>query len=132
MLPDFTVKNYLSVFEGCLDPGDMCVTFKTYLSTFKFCLLVWLITLLVGFTVAYFVAFHVRTAEMQTLLFCGVHHSVLDVQRHPHDRLDPCWAAMAWSTRGCSAPVSWTSRLNGCCSRTFRWCWRLCTCSLPS
>ena len=69
MLPDFTVKNYVSVFEGCMDSGDMCVTFKTYLSTFKFCFLVWLITLVVGFTVAYFVAFHVRTGEMQTLLF---------------------------------------------------------------
>jgi len=69
MLPDFTFKNYVSVFEGCFDEGDMCVTFKTYLSTFKFCFLVWLITLVVGFTVAYFVAFHVRTAEMQTLLF---------------------------------------------------------------
>jgi putative spermidine/putrescine transport system permease protein len=69
MLPDFTFKNYLSVFEGCLDSGDLCVTLKTYLSTFKFCFLVWLITLVVGFTVAYFVAFHVRTGTMQTLLF---------------------------------------------------------------
>jgi putative spermidine/putrescine transport system permease protein len=69
MLPDFTFKNYLSVFEGCFDGGDMCVTFKTYLSTFKFCLLVWAITLVVGFTVAYFVAFHVRTGTVQTLLF---------------------------------------------------------------
>jgi putative spermidine/putrescine transport system permease protein len=69
MLPDFTFKNYLAVFEGCMDSGDLCVTFKTYLSTFKFCFLVWLITLLVGFTVAYFVAFHVRTGAMQTLLF---------------------------------------------------------------
>ncbi len=69
MLPDFTFKNYLSVFEGCMDSGDLCVTLKTYLSTFKFCFLVWLITLVVGFTVAYFVAFHVRTGTMQTLLF---------------------------------------------------------------
>ena len=69
MLPDFTFKNYSAVFEGCMDSGDLCVTFKTYLSTFKFCFLVWLITLAVGFTVAYFVAFHVRTGTMQTLLF---------------------------------------------------------------
>jgi putative spermidine/putrescine transport system permease protein len=69
LIPDFTFKNYVAVFEGCLDKGDLCVTLKTYLSTFKFCLLVWAITLVVGFTVAYFVAFHVRTAAMQTLLF---------------------------------------------------------------
>jgi putative spermidine/putrescine transport system permease protein len=69
MLPDFSFKNYAAVFEGCLDSGDLCVTLKTYLSTFKFCFLVWLITLLIGFTVAYFVAFHVRSGEMQTLLF---------------------------------------------------------------
>jgi putative spermidine/putrescine transport system permease protein len=69
MLPDFTFKNYIAVFEGCMDSGDLCVTLKTYLSTFKFCFLVWLITLVIGFTVAYFVAFHVRTGTMQTLLF---------------------------------------------------------------
>ena len=33
MLPGFTFKNYVDVFDGCLSSGDMCVTFKTYLST---------------------------------------------------------------------------------------------------
>ncbi|MEO5795032.1 MAG: ABC transporter permease [Rhodoferax sp.] len=70
MLPGFTFKNYLAVFENCLSPGDdMCVTFKTYLSTFKFCFLVWLITLVIGFTVSYFLAFHVKSAAVQTVLF---------------------------------------------------------------
>jgi putative spermidine/putrescine transport system permease protein len=69
MLPGFTVKNYISIFDGCASPGDMCVTFKTYLSTFKFSFLVWLITLVIGFTVSYFLAFHVRSAGVQTLLF---------------------------------------------------------------
>lgn len=69
LLPDVTVKNYLSVFDGCFSGGDLCVTFKTYLSTFKFCFLVWLITLLIGFTVAYFLAFHVRSSGVQTALF---------------------------------------------------------------
>lgn len=69
LLPDFTFKNYVAVFEGCMEPGDMCVTFKTYLSTFKFSFLVWLITLLIGFTVSYFLAFHVRSGGMQTMLF---------------------------------------------------------------
>ncbi len=72
MLPGFTLKNYLAVFEGCgelSDSGEMCVTFKTYLSTFKFCLLVWLLTLVIGFTVSYFIAFHVRSSTVQTVLF---------------------------------------------------------------
>ena len=69
LLPAFTLKNYVAIFEGCASAGDMCVTFKTYLSTFKFSFLVWLITLVVGFTVSYFLAFHVRSQGVQTLLF---------------------------------------------------------------
>ncbi|RSZ32495.1 ABC transporter permease [Variovorax beijingensis] len=72
LIPAVTLRNYLSLFEGCsqlTDNGDLCVTLNTYLSTFKFCLLVWGITLLVGFSVAYFLAFHVRSSGMQTALF---------------------------------------------------------------
>ena len=39
------------------------------LSTFKFCLLVWAITLVLGFCIAYFLAFHVHSVGAQTLLF---------------------------------------------------------------
>ncbi len=69
LLPDFTVKHYLAIFEGCSNTDELCVTFKTYLSTFKFSFLVWLITLVIGFTVSYFLAFYVRSSGMQTLLF---------------------------------------------------------------
>jgi len=69
MLPDFTFKNYIAVFDGCLSGEDMCVTFKTYLSTLKFSLLVWFLTLIVGFTVSYFLAFHVRSSGVQVVLF---------------------------------------------------------------
>ncbi len=69
LLPGFTFKNYFSIFEGCSNTAELCVTLKTYLSTFKFCLLVWLITLGLGFTVSYFLAFHVRSGGMQTVLF---------------------------------------------------------------
>jgi putative spermidine/putrescine transport system permease protein len=72
LLPGFTFKNYLSIFEGCgalTENGDLCVTLSTYLSTLKFCLLVWGITLVTGFAVAYFLAFHVRSPGMQTALF---------------------------------------------------------------
>ncbi|MFZ4287809.1 ABC transporter permease [Variovorax sp. HJSM1_2] len=69
LLPGFTFKNYISIFDGCGNTAELCVTLKTYLSTLKFSFLVWLITLVVGFAVAYFLAFHVRSQGMQTLLF---------------------------------------------------------------
>ena len=72
LIPAVTLRNYLSLFEGCsqlTDNGDFCVTISTYISTLKFCLLVWAITLLIGFSVAYFLAFHVRSSTMQTVLF---------------------------------------------------------------
>ena len=72
LIPAFTLRNYLRIFEGCAGlnaRGDLCVTFATYLSTLKFCFLVWAITLVVGFAVAYFLAFHVRSATVQTALF---------------------------------------------------------------
>ncbi len=69
MLPDFSFKNYVAVFDGCLSGDDLCVTFKTYLSTLKFSVMVWLLTLLVGFTVSYFLAFHVKSSGVQVVLF---------------------------------------------------------------
>ena len=72
LIPGFTLRNYVSIFEGCgalTEHGDLCVTLTTYLSTLKFCLLVWLITLVLGFAVSYFLAFHVRSSGMQTALF---------------------------------------------------------------
>ena len=72
MLPGFTFKNYINVFDGCLtgnESGDMCVTFKTYLSTLKFSVMVWFLTLVIGFTVSYFLAFHVRSTGIQVVLF---------------------------------------------------------------
>lgn len=60
--PDFVTFNYEeTLFEW--------VTWKTYLNTLKFAAIVWAITLVVGFWVAYFLAFHVRTAGMQLVLF---------------------------------------------------------------
>ena len=69
LIPAFSAQNYIDVFTGCSNTDELCVTLKTYLSTFKFCFLVWPITLLIGFAVAYFLAFHVRSVGAQTLLF---------------------------------------------------------------
>jgi putative spermidine/putrescine transport system permease protein len=68
--PAFTLQNYREIFDGCVARlPELCVTFKTYVSTVRFALAVWAITLVVGFTVAYFLAFHVRSAGLQTALF---------------------------------------------------------------
>ena len=70
IVPAFTLRSYVETFEGCLDRlPDLCVTLKTYLSTLKFCLIVWLVTLVIGFFVAYFLSFHVRSTTMQIALF---------------------------------------------------------------
>ena len=69
LIPAFTAQNYIDVFNGCGSTAALCVTLKTYLSTFKFCLLVWAITLVLGFCIAYFLAFHVHSVGAQTLLF---------------------------------------------------------------
>lgn len=69
LLPGFTLDNYAQIFRGCADLSDPCVTLRTYWSTLKFGVLVWAITLVLGFTVAYFLAFHVRSSTVQTLLF---------------------------------------------------------------
>lgn len=69
IVPDFTVRNYVEAFDGCLTSlPDLCTTFKTYLSTLKIGAMVWAITLTLGFTIAYFLVFHVRTTAMQIVL----------------------------------------------------------------
>jgi putative spermidine/putrescine transport system permease protein len=62
LYPDFLFTNYL-------DTLGSWVTWKTYLNTLKFAAIVWAITLFVGFWVAYFLAFHVKKATTQTVLF---------------------------------------------------------------
>ncbi|OWJ68871.1 ABC transporter permease [Inquilinus limosus] len=69
IVPDFTVRNYVEAFDGCLTSlPELCTTFKTYLSTLKIGAMVWAITLTLGFTIAYFLVFHVRTTAMQIVL----------------------------------------------------------------
>jgi putative spermidine/putrescine transport system permease protein len=69
LIPAFTPQAYADVFNGCASTEELCVTLKTYLSTLKFGLLTWAITLAIGFAVAYFLAFHVRSTLVQTVLF---------------------------------------------------------------
>lgn len=62
MYPGFVLTNYV-------DTLGSWVTWKTYLNTLKFAAIVWALTLVIGFWVAYFLAFHVRSATTQMVLF---------------------------------------------------------------
>ncbi len=69
LIPAFTLQSYRDIVGACGQPDDACVMLRTYASTLKFSLITWALTLLLGFTLAYFLAFHVRTTLMQTVLF---------------------------------------------------------------
>ena len=68
LVPDVTLRNYREMFEGCLS-GGACTTLRTYASTFRLCALTLAVTLPLGFAVAYFLAFHVRSDGTRTALF---------------------------------------------------------------
>ena len=67
LIPAFTFDNYRDVFSDA-------VTYRTYLLTIEFCALTWAITVTLGFLIAYFLAFHVRSAALQMvlLLLCSI------------------------------------------------------------
>ncbi|MFT5869088.1 MAG: putative spermidine/putrescine transport system permease protein [Paracoccaceae bacterium] len=62
IIPAFEWDNYAFLFGSH-------VTYKVFFSTFKFALITWAFTFTIGFTVAYFLAFHVRTLTWQVALF---------------------------------------------------------------
>ena len=69
MIPAFSGRGYSDTFEGCLaDLPNLCTILKTYAKTLKLCFLVWALTLGIGFTVAYFLAFHVKSKTWQITL----------------------------------------------------------------
>ena len=67
LIPAFTLDNYREVFSEA-------VTYRTYLITVKFCVIVWAITSVLGFFIAYFLAFQLRSRTSQTvlLLICSI------------------------------------------------------------
>ncbi|WP_339777453.1 ABC transporter permease [uncultured Thalassospira sp.] len=62
ILPDFIFENYSYLLGSS-------VTWQIYLNTLKYAALTWAFTLGIGFTVAYFLAFHVRSLTWQIILF---------------------------------------------------------------
>ncbi|AJQ92736.1 ABC transporter permease [Gynuella sunshinyii] len=62
IIPAFILDNYEFLLTSS-------VTWQAYLKTFEYAFLTLLLTLGIGFTVAYFLAFHIRSSAMQTILF---------------------------------------------------------------
>jgi putative spermidine/putrescine transport system permease protein len=62
LIPTFTLNNYIRLLTSHN-------TLDLYLKTIKFALIVWAITLVLGFTTAYFLVFHVRNILIAIGLF---------------------------------------------------------------
>lgn len=62
LIPDFVFFNYQDVFSSN-------TTYRTYMSTLRFCIITWAITLVLGFTIAHFLAFYLKTVPMQLVCF---------------------------------------------------------------
>ncbi len=70
IIPDFITTNYTDAFYGCISKlPELCTAFATYISTFKFVFLTWILTLIIGFAVAYYLAFCINTLSIQIALF---------------------------------------------------------------
>ncbi len=62
IIPAFSWENYEFLFSSS-------VTYAVFLNTFKYAAITWVFTLLIGFTVAYYLAFHIKSQTMQIALF---------------------------------------------------------------
>jgi putative spermidine/putrescine transport system permease protein len=60
--PAFMLDNYRELFTS---PA----TWRIYLSSMRFAIIVWTITLFLGFNLAYFLVFHVRSGTVRIMLF---------------------------------------------------------------
>ncbi len=62
IIPAFVFTNYIELFESSL-------TYTLYWNTIKYAFIVWALTLVIGFTVSYFLVFHVRSLLWKIALF---------------------------------------------------------------
>ena len=67
IIPSFQFTNYIDVLGSA-------VTWRTYLNTLRYTVIVWAVTAVLGFTIAYVLAFEIksRTAQMVLFLVCTV------------------------------------------------------------
>src|SRR6056297_2032825 len=62
IIPAFEFDNYEFLFGSP-------VTYTVFLNTFKYAIITWVFTFLIGFTVAYYLAFHIHSLTWQVALF---------------------------------------------------------------
>jgi putative spermidine/putrescine transport system permease protein len=62
LIPDFIFENYEFLLTSS-------VTLKAYLNTFFYAISTWAITLVIGFTIAYYLAFYIKSPLLQAILF---------------------------------------------------------------
>jgi putative spermidine/putrescine transport system permease protein len=62
MIPDFIFENYSYLLTSQ-------TTFNAYLNTFKYAFLAWFFTMVIGFVVAYYLVFHIKSSSIQMMLF---------------------------------------------------------------
>jgi putative spermidine/putrescine transport system permease protein len=62
IIPRLVLTNYTELFGSWL-------TYSLYLTTLTYAVIVWAITLVIGFTVSYFLVFHIRSFLLQLALF---------------------------------------------------------------
>lgn len=67
IIPAFQLTNYVDVLSSA-------VTWRTYLNTLRYTVIVWTVTAVLGFTIAYVLAFEIRNRTTQMVLFlvCSV------------------------------------------------------------
>tara|TARA_B100000767_G_scaffold55433_1_gene50936 strand:- start:13372 stop:14235 length:864 start_codon:yes stop_codon:yes gene_type:complete len=62
VIPAFQFDNYEFLFGSP-------VTYTVFVNTFKYAILTWMFTVVIGFTVAYYLAFHIHSLTWQVALF---------------------------------------------------------------
>ena len=62
IIPAFVFENYEFLLTSP-------VTLTVFLNTFKYAIITWIFTFLIGFTVAYYLAFHIREMRWQIVMF---------------------------------------------------------------
>ncbi len=62
IIPDFVFENYEFLLTSP-------VTLTVFINTFKYAMVTWIFTVLIGFTVAYYLAFHIRHMRWQIVMF---------------------------------------------------------------
>ncbi len=114
MIPAFSLRGYTDTFEGCIaDLPNLCTILKTYLKTVKLCLLTWMTDAADRLHGGLFPLFSCPLEDLADRALSALHHSVLDLERDPHDRLDSAAGPQRpgqQGSAGCGSdtqPVEW-------------------------